>query len=62
MMMNTLTWQDHVNYFIDIMSDNVFGGGGDDRKRKNAGSVVTKAVPDNVIAVGNPCKIIRRNQ
>ena len=24
-----------------------------------AGSVVTKDVPDNVIAAGNPCKIIR---
>ena len=44
------------------MSDNEFDEGGDDRKRKNAGSVVTKAVPDNVIAVGNPCKVIRRNQ
>ncbi len=26
-----------------------------------AGSVVTKDVPDNVIAVGNPCKVIKRN-
>ena len=24
-----------------------------------AGSVVTKDLPDNVIAVGNPCKILR---
>ena len=24
-----------------------------------AGSVVTKDIPDNVIAVGNPCKILR---
>ena len=24
-----------------------------------AGSVVTKDIPDNVIAAGNPCKIIR---
>lgn len=24
-----------------------------------AGSVVTKAVPDNVVAVGNPCKVIK---
>jgi len=24
-----------------------------------AGSVVTKGIPDNVIAAGNPCKIIR---
>ena len=27
-----------------------------------AGSVVTKDVPDNVIAVGNPCRVIRVNQ
>ena len=26
-----------------------------------AGSVVTKSLPDNIIAVGNPCKIIRDN-
>ncbi len=26
-----------------------------------AGSVVTKDVPDNVVAYGNPCKIIRKN-
>ena len=25
-----------------------------------AGSVVTKDVPDNVVAVGNPCKIVKR--
>jgi maltose O-acetyltransferase len=24
-----------------------------------AGSVVTKDIPDNVVAYGNPCKIIR---
>ena len=24
-----------------------------------AGSVVTKDIPDNVVAVGNPCKVIR---
>jgi len=24
-----------------------------------AGSVVTKDIPDNVIAVGNPCKVLR---
>ena len=24
-----------------------------------AGSVVTKAIPDNVVAVGNPCRIVR---
>ena len=27
-----------------------------------AGSVVTKDIPDNVIAYGNPCKIIRKNE
>ena len=26
-----------------------------------AGSVVTKNIPDNVVAYGNPCKIIREN-
>ena len=26
-----------------------------------AGSVVTKDIPDNVIAVGNPCKVVRAN-
>jgi len=26
-----------------------------------AGSVVTKDIPDNVVAYGNPCKIIREN-
>ncbi|MEI7487847.1 MAG: hypothetical protein WCJ72_10640 [Chryseobacterium sp.] len=25
-----------------------------------AGSVVTKDIPDNVIAVGNPCKVLRQ--
>ena len=24
-----------------------------------AGSIVTKDIPDNVIAVGNPCKVLR---
>ena len=27
-----------------------------------AGSVVTKDFPDNVFAVGNPCRVIRVNQ
>ena len=27
-----------------------------------AGSVVTKDIPDNVIAYGNPCRIIRENR
>ena len=25
-----------------------------------AGSVVTKDIPDNVVAVGNPCKVLRK--
>ena len=25
-----------------------------------SGSVVTKDIPDNVIAVGNPCKVLRK--
>ena len=27
-----------------------------------AGSIVTKDIPDNVIAAGNPCRVIRANQ
>lgn len=27
-----------------------------------AGSVVTKNLPDDVIAYGNPCEIVRKNQ
>jgi len=27
-----------------------------------AGSIVTKDIPDNVVAYGNPCKIIRQNE
>ena len=27
-----------------------------------AGSVVTKDIPDNVVAVGNPCRVIRKNK
>lgn len=27
-----------------------------------AGSVVVKDIPDNVIAFGNPCKVIRDNK
>jgi sugar O-acyltransferase (sialic acid O-acetyltransferase NeuD family) len=36
-----------------IIGDNVIVG---------AGSVVTKSIPDNVVAYGNPCKIIRENK
>ena len=27
-----------------------------------AGSVVTRDIPDGVIAVGNPCRVLRKNQ
>ena len=27
-----------------------------------AGSVVAKSIPDNVIAYGNPCKVVRENK
>ena len=27
-----------------------------------AGSVVTKDIPENVVAVGNPCRVIRKNE
>jgi acetyltransferase-like isoleucine patch superfamily enzyme len=27
-----------------------------------AGSVVTKDIPDNVVAYGNPCRVIRPNE
>ena len=37
---------------IEIGSNTIIG----------AGSVVTKNIPDNVIAYGNPCKIIRSNE
>ena len=36
-----------------IIGDNVVIG---------AGSIVTKSIPDNVIAAGSPCRVIRRNQ
>lgn len=32
----------------------------DDNTIIGAGSIVTKDIPDNVIAVGNPCKVIRK--
>ena len=27
-----------------------------------AGSLVTKDIPDDVVAYGNPCKIVRKNE
>jgi len=50
------------------IGDNVWIGGGcsilpgvtiGDNTVIGAGSVVTKDIPDNVLAVGNPCKVIR---
>lgn len=31
----------------------------DPQKRTSAGSVVTKDIPANVVAVGNPCRVLR---
>lgn len=51
-----------------VIGNNVWIGGGTiicpgvrigDNVTIGAGSVVTKDIPENVIAVGNPCKIIR---
>ena len=39
------------NVTVNTIGDNVVIGGG---------SVVTKDIPSNVVAVGNPCKVIRR--
>ena len=55
---------------IKVGSDVWFGGGVTvlpgvtigDNVVIGAGSVVTKDIPDNVIAVGNPCRVIRVNQ
>lgn len=30
--------------------------------QRGAGAAVTRDIPDNVIAYGNPCKIIKRNE
>ena len=56
-------------YGIDVtIGDNVWIGGNvcimpgvtiGDNVVIGAGSVVTKDLPDNVIAVGNPCKVVR---
>ena len=54
-----------------IIGNNVWIGGGaiilpgviiGDNVVIGAGSVVTKNIPDNVIAVGSPCRVVRRNQ
>lgn len=53
-----------------IIGNNVWIGGGviimpgitiGDNAVVGAGSVVTKDIPDNVIAYGNPCRVIRDN-
>ena len=52
------------------IGDNVWIGGSSvilpgitigDNTTIGAGSVVTKSIPENCVAVGNPCKIIRHN-
>lgn len=52
-----------------VIGDNVWIGGGTiicpgvkigNNVTIGAGSVVTKDIPDNVVAVGNPCKVIRK--
>lgn len=54
-----------------IIGDNVWIGGGaiimpgvtiGDNAVIGAGSVVTKSIPSNVIAYGNPCKIVKENK
>ena len=49
-----------VNINCTFLDDNIIRIG--DNVVIGAGSVVTKNIPDNVIAVGNPCRVIRRNQ
>ncbi len=53
------------------MGNNVWIGGGaiilpgvtiGDNVVIGAGSIVTKDIPDNVIAAGNPCRVIRANR
>jgi maltose O-acetyltransferase len=54
--------------FPVTIGDNVWIGGGaiicpgvtiGDNTTIGAGSVVTKSIPANVVAAGNPCKVIR---
>ena len=49
-----------VNINCTFLDDNIIRIG--DNVVIGAGSVVTKNIPDNVIAVGNPCRVLRRNQ
>ena len=59
-----MEWAEHVT-----IGDNVWIGGSvtilpgvtiGNNVTIGAGSVVTKDIPDNVVAVGNPCKVIKR--
>lgn len=54
-----------------VIGDNVWIGGGaiilpgitiGDNVVIGAGSIVTKDIPSDVIAYGNPCKIMRKNE
>ena len=49
-----------VNMNCTFLDDNIIRIG--DNVVIGAGSVVTKNIPDNVIAVGSPCRVVRRNQ
>ena len=49
-----------VNMNCTFLDDNIIRIG--DNVVIGAGSVVTKNIPDNVIAAGSPCRVLRRNQ
>lgn len=49
-----------VNMNCTFLDDNIIRIG--DNALIGAGSIVTKDIPDNVIAAGNPCRVIRANQ
>ena len=49
-----------VNINCTFLDDNIIRIG--DNVVIGAGSVVTKNIPDNVIAAGSPCRVLRRNQ
>lgn len=59
----------HFIYVFMIIGNNVWIGGGciilpgvtiGDNTTIGAGSVVTKSIPVNVLAVGNPCRILKQ--
>lgn len=49
-----------VNMNCTFLDDNIIRIG--DNALIVAGSIVTKDIPDNVIAAGNPCRVIRANR